>query len=170
MSGRALHIRLKRHADGSASITCTRGDGTVTWQRQKGQLGAVFPPHDLTHYAVETTLGCRSAFYGLMADGWEIGDFAAPWPRGELSEEAREVELFVGCLDTERRQLTRWTAEELNAHARVAVSASRFSGLRHRELTDDQLQAIRALRDDLLRRWHALSAGESLELMFEHSS
>ncbi len=76
------------------------------------------------------------------------------------------MELFVGCLDTERRQSTGWTAEEFNAHAALAVSASRFSGLRHRALTDEQLQAIRLLRDQLLQRWHALAAGESLEVAF----
>ena len=89
----SLSIHLKRHADGSASITLTRADGTVTWQRQKGKLALVFPPHDLTHYAVETTLGYQHAFYGLVADGWDISDFAAPWPRGPVPGEGREVEL-----------------------------------------------------------------------------
>ena len=51
-----LNIRLKRHPDGSASITLTRADGTVTWQRQKGSLAMVFPSHDLAHYAVEHRL------------------------------------------------------------------------------------------------------------------
>ena len=48
-----LTIRLKRHPDGSASLTCTRADGSVTWQRQQGQLAIVFPPHDLTHFAID---------------------------------------------------------------------------------------------------------------------
>ena len=86
-----LVIRIKRHADGAASLSCTRADGSVTWQRQGGKLGAVFPPHDLTHFAVETTLGYRHAFFGLVADGWEIADFAAPWPRGRVPDDATEV-------------------------------------------------------------------------------
>src|SRR6059058_3092224 len=88
----AMLIRFKRHPDGSASLTCVRGDGTSTWQRQQGQLGLVFPPHDLTHYAVETTLGYRHGFYGLIEDGWNIEDFAKPWPRGPIPDEAQEVE------------------------------------------------------------------------------
>ena len=163
----ALTIRLKRHPDGSASITCTRADGTVTWQRQNGQLGAVFPPHDLTHFAVETTLGYRAGFYGLLADGWDIADFAAPWPRGEIPSEAREVELIVGCLDSERRSIDRWSAADFNAHARMYVSATRFATMHVPELTDEQLDAIRSTRNALLSRWNAVPAGESLELRFE---
>src|SRR3982751_4823753 len=98
-----LTIRLKRHPDHTASLTCTRRDGSVTWQRQRGSLGAVFPPHDLTHYAVEQTLGFQHGFYGLIADGWAIEDFAKPWPRGPIPPEAQEVELIVGFFDTERR-------------------------------------------------------------------
>ena len=167
MAAGTLTIRLKRHPDGSASITCTRGDGTVTWQRQNGKLGMVFPPHDITHYAVESTLGYRAGFYGLVADGWNIEDFAAPWPRGDIPGEAREVELIVGCLDSERRNASRWSAHEFNDHARVYVSATRFKDTPVPSLTDEQLEEIRALRDGILARWHALALGESLELAFE---
>ena len=58
-----LLIRIKKKTDGSAALSCTRADGTTTWQRQDGQLGAFFPLHDLTHYAVETVLGLPRAFY-----------------------------------------------------------------------------------------------------------
>lgn len=99
-----LTVRIKRHPDGSASLTCTRADGTTTWQRQRGGYGLVFPSHDLTHFAVESTLGYAHGFYGLIADGWDIDDFAAPWPRGPISHEALEAELIVGFFDTERRE------------------------------------------------------------------
>jgi hypothetical protein len=161
-----LNIRIKRHPDGSASITCTRADGSVTWQRQNGQLGAVFPPHDITHFAVETTLGYREGFYGLVADGWDIANFAAPWPRGEIPPEAREVELIVGCLDSERRSIDRWSAELFNEHARIYVSSTRFSDMAVPVLTDEQLDAVRALRNSLIARWVALQPGESLDLSF----
>ena len=62
-----LVIRIKKKSDGSAALTCTRADGTVTWQRQDGQLGTFFPLHDLTHYAVERVLDLPRAFYGLLA-------------------------------------------------------------------------------------------------------
>lgn len=100
----ALTIRIKRHADGSASLRCSRADGTATWQRQRGGYALVFPSHDLTYYAVETTLGYAHGFFGLIADGWDISDFSMPWSRGPLPPEALEVELIVGLFESERRQ------------------------------------------------------------------
>lgn len=94
-----LLIRLKRSTDGTAALSCMRADGTVTWQRQTAALSGFFPPHDLTHYAVESTLGYRHGFFGLVADGWDISDFAAPWPRGRLPVEALEVEMAVGVVE-----------------------------------------------------------------------
>ena len=106
-----LTIRIKKNTDGTAALSCTRADGTVTWQRQQGAQGLFFPRHDLTHYAVETVLEYRSAFYGLIATGWNISDFGPPWPRGQMPEEAGVAELIVGFLDAERASQARWSAE-----------------------------------------------------------
>lgn len=165
-----LLIRFKRHPDESASITCTRRDGSVTWQRQRGQLGAVFPPHDLTHFAVETTLGYRQGFYGLLTAGWEIADFAKPWPRGPIPPEALEVELIIGVFDAERRQMARWSAEEFADHAANYVASraatKHEAALVPRVLTQNEIDAVRQRRDTLLAQWSALGAGEEMVLEF----
>lgn len=164
-----LLIRIKRHADGAASLSCTRGDGTVTWQRQNGQLGGVFPPHDLTHYALETALGYRRAFYGLIAEGWELSDFAPPWPRGRPPEEAREVELLVVLFDNTRRGAV-GDAKELTEEGENILAASRHAGKQGvPRLTDEQIATVRALRAELIARWNAVAPGESMELVFERS-
>jgi hypothetical protein len=166
----ALRIRLKRHADSSASLTCTRRDGSVTWQRQHGPTALVMPAHDLTHFAVESTLGFRHGFYGLLADGWEITDFATPWPRGPIPDEALVVELIVGFFDAERRQGEVMTAEAFAVQAaqyvasREAVGKTIPQGLRR--LSDDELERVRALRDALLSRWATVSASGELDLEF----
>lgn len=162
-----LRIRLKCHPDGSASLTCTRSDGSTTWQRQNGSTALALPAHDLTHYAVETTLRYRQGFYGLVADGWNVEDFSAPWSRGPIPMAALEVELIVGFFDAERRSGERWTAEEFNAHAEKFVAGSRSSGkVPAPVLSDDDIARVRATRDALLARWFALQPGESLELVF----
>lgn len=120
-----LRIQLKRMADGCAALTCTRADGTVIWQRQSGQRGLVFPTHDLTHYAVETVLGYEHGFYGLLSAGWEFGDFSAPWPRGPIPAEAREVELVVGLFEVERRMGGGWTAAELRAQGELYAASQK---------------------------------------------
>jgi hypothetical protein len=166
-----LVIRFKRHPDGTSSLACVRRDGTSTWQRQQGSLGLVFPPHDLTHYAVETTLGYHHGFYGLIADGWNIEDFAKPWPRGAIPQEAQEVELIVGFFDTERRSFAQMTEAEFNDHAEryVAAQKSRKPGavcIAPPRLTTKQIEAVRHSRADVLSRWGRLSPGETLELNF----
>jgi hypothetical protein len=53
-----------------------------------------FPLHDLTHYAVETVLGFRRGFYGLVANGWDFADSA----RRELPDDAGSAELVASLL------------------------------------------------------------------------
>ena len=163
----SLRIRIKKNADGSAALTLVRADGTSTWQRQLGPQGRFFPLHDLTHYAVETVLGFRRGFYGLVAEGWDVGDFAAPWPRGRIPAEAGEAELIVGFLDTERASGGYWSAEEFNA--RAADYMSQHGGEWTRLLTDAQLDRVRDRRRELFSRWNTLPTGEALELDFASS-
>lgn len=162
-----LRIRLKRHPDLSASLTLTRRDGSATWQRQKGSLALVFPQHDLTHYAVESTLGFGGAFYGLVADGWEISDFATPWARGPIPVEARDVEMLVGLFDGMRPDRAAWDADEINRQLRRLVDDSRFAQrVVPRVLTDADVAAVRQLRHSLLERWGATGPGDAIELEF----
>ena len=161
-----LTIRLAKHVDG-ATLTCVRRDGSMTWQRQRGSAAAFFPRHDLTHYAVESVLGYRRGFYGLLADGWNIGDFGAPWPRGPIPEDADPAEIIVGLLDAERASMagggSPWTAAELSQQAAVFYDA-RGLDARPPVVTDEQLLAIRTLLAKLFAQWDALAAGECLEI------
>jgi hypothetical protein len=158
-------IRIKKHADGRASLTCTRPDGSATWQRQEGAQAGFFPRHDLTHYAVETTLGHRRGFYGLVAEGWDLGDFGAPWPRGPLPGDMDPSEQYVGYFDLERATGVPFTAADFNEkarqfHAEHGMAAPSL-------ITDEDLDRIRATMLDLFARWAAVPPGESLELSFE---
>ena len=160
-----LSIRIKKKTDGAAALSCTRADGSTTWQRQEGPLGRFFPLHDLTHYAVETVLGFDRAFYGLLAEGWDITRFAEPGMNRQLPEEAELAEVLVGFLDTERASGTRGTAEDFNWKIRTYYDAHGTPTPTFR-MTDDQLDRSRALRADLFARWHAVPPGDSLEQSF----
>jgi hypothetical protein len=163
-----LKIRLKRRADGSAALTCEREDGSVTWQRQEGSIGLVFPSHDLTHYAVESALGYDHGFFGLVADGWDISDFASPWSRGPIPPEALEVELIVGLLDMQRLMNADWTAAELLEQGKLYVE-SRSTKAPLPALTQEMFTRVCDLRRDVFARYAAVSPGDTLELVFDRS-
>jgi hypothetical protein len=95
--------------------------------RNRAKHAAHFALHDLTHYAVETALGYRRGFFGLIAEGWDIEETTGETPRGSLPPEALEVERIVGLLDSERASGTLWSAEE-------------FSGFAPRVLSETEIQ------------------------------
>jgi hypothetical protein len=111
---------------------------------------------------VESVLGFDQAFFGLIAAGWDIDDFAKPGASGRLPPQALLAEHIVGILDRERALPKPLTAAELNE----AVIASLSPADRVQPLTESQLAAIRALRDSLEARWQRLRAGGTLEIEF----
>jgi hypothetical protein len=164
-----LVIRIKKKTDGAAVLSCVRADGSVTWQRQERHVAAFFPFHDLTHYAVETVLGFRRAFYGLVAEGWDISSFDAPRLTERLPSEALLTELIVGLFDAERTSGVDSDAGEFNWKIDTYLDANQLAPTPFR-MTDDVLARIRSRRDELFARWRAVPAGESLELTLAFDS
>jgi hypothetical protein len=164
-----LSIRIKKKNDGSAALSCIRANGTSTWQRQDGQLGAFFPLHDLTHYAVETTLGFRRAFYGLIAEGWELDFFAESGLSKRLPEDAVLAEVIVGFFDLERATGVRAAADDFNWKIQAFFTDKDLPSPTF-HVTDDGLDRIRELSGELFRRWRELPPGQALELSFDRAA
>lgn len=164
-----LLIRIKKKSDGSAALTCERADGTVTWQRQDGKLGAFFPLHDLTHYAVETVFGFRRAFYGLLVEGWDLSTFGEPGTKARLTQDAHLAELIVGFFDLERITKHAADANDFNEKIRAYLADSALPPTTL-HVTDDHLRRVREMREELFSRWRAIPAGETLELPFDTSA
>ncbi len=157
-------IRIKKNKDGRTSLSCTRADGTVTWQRQEGKQAAFFPKHDLTHCAVESVLGQHQGFYGLVAAGWDFSDFGTPWPRGKLPADANVSEMIVGFFDIERQSGETNSAEELNR--KIAEYCAEHHLPPRRDLSEEDLTAIRKRREELFAQWDAVLPGDALEIPF----
>ncbi len=147
-----LRIEMTKDRDGAVVLRCSREDGSVTWQTQRRHADH-FALHDLTHYAVETTLSYRRGFFGLIAEGWAVNDTTGKGVRGPLPAEAIEVERIVGLFDAERGAGTLWTTEEFNETA-------------PRSLTHDEIHNVRRLRARLFSDWAAVPPGGKLELTF----
>jgi hypothetical protein len=161
---RQLVIRIKKGADGRTALSCNRPDGTTTWQRLEGARAAFFPGHDLTHFAVETTLGYEKGFFGLVAGGWDLSDFGSPWPRGPLPAEANLAEMVVGFFDRERQSGDIGSATELNQI--ISEYCAKTSLPTGEQLAEDDLWRVRRKRGELFAQWKSLPPGEALELTF----
>ena len=157
-----LIVRIKKKTDGAAALSCERADGSVTWQRQDGQLGRFFPLHDLTHFAVESVLGFRAAFYGLIASGKDITDTE----QRPVPEQAHLAEVIVGFFDVERATGVLGDAGDFNWKITSYFSDKGLPVPAFR-MTDDQIAAIRRRRAELFEQWQAVPSGETLELRFE---
>lgn len=155
-----LQLRLKKGKDGRiASFALARADGSVTVQRS---VQPFFPVHDLTHYAVESTLRLRRGFYGLVCDGWNFEDFGSPWPRGPLPADLDPVEEIVGLFDLERATGHEISADDVNDL--LASFYAKRPGTPPRVLTQGELDGIRRRVHDYSARWQSLPNGETLVL------
>ena len=161
----AFRIRFVRRADGAVVLELCRPDGTSTWQKRAGPTAEFFVTHDLTHFAVESTLGFRHGFFGLIAEGWDLDDFGTPWPRGPLPPEAAVVEAIVGCFDVQRGAREPLSSAQCNTSTRTYCAAH---GLPEpREVTEEELARVWKLLGDQIARWRATPNGGEMELTFE---
>jgi hypothetical protein len=161
-----LRVQLSKHADGGAVLRCVRRDGSATWQRHDGPRAAFFPFHDLTHLAVESVLGFRQGFFGLLANGWNLEDTGGKGTRGRLPGEAEVVEHVVGLFDQGRAGAADpLSAAELNEVLAGYVAQGRFAAAR--TVTDPELAAVRACIAELHHQWVGVPPGGTLELAFD---
>ena len=142
-----MRIEITKRGDGGGVLRCVRGDGSVTWQKQGGRNAGFFALHDLTHFAVESVLGVRRGFFGLIAEGWDVEDTTGKGARGALPGEAVEVERIVGLLDAERGSGVVLTVDEFG-------------------LTEQEIARVRARRGELFAQWKTVEAGGVMELQW----
>ena len=156
-----MRVQITKKSDGSGVLRCVRADGSVTCQKQTDRHAAFFSLHDLTHFAVETTLGFRRGFFGLIAEGWDIEDTTGKGARGPLPPEAGEAEMIVGLFSAERAGGVIWTVDEFNESAAMVGT---------RKLSFDEIVRVKKKRSELFQQWSAVEPGETLELAFEISA
>ena len=153
-----MRVQITKRADGAGVLRCVRADGSVTWQKQTDRHAAFFALHDLTHFAVETTLGLHRGFFGLIAEGWDIEDTTGKGARGPLPPEAGEAEQLVGLFFAERASGVIWTVDEFNEFATM-------NGVR--QLSFDEIVRVKKKRSELIQQWSAVAPGATLELQYE---
>lgn len=156
-----LTVQITKRADGASVLRCVRADGSATWQKQD-RHASFFALHDLTHFAVESTLGFQNGFFGLIDKGWDIDDTTGKGAPGRLPPEAIAVEHIVGLLDSELAGDVILAVEEFNRLA--AAQMANLYDSAPRMLSDEELQRVRARCSELFWQWRELPPGSTLEL------
>ncbi len=160
-----MKILFTKRKNGSASLRCIRADGSETWDNIKHPVMVV---HDLIHYVVETELGFRRAFYGLLAEGHDISSFSLPRAQRPkelqpalLPQEAHQAEVLVGLLQSERIDGAAYPS-----FAATLVNVCMLKNVPPPSLSDATLDNLRTRSVQLCNQWQALSEKETLSLEF----
>lgn len=142
-------------------LTCKRKDGSITWRH----VIPFFIGHDLSHFAVESTVPLKKAFFGLVAEGIDISAFDLPREQRnfQLTEEAILAEHLVNLLTIELSQGKMENFLELFATIYDEQVGTSF----HKIITGEKLEEIRGKLNVLMQQWQALAETESMTLIFE---
>src|SRR5262249_15442521 len=105
-----LNVQFTRGKDKKDVLSVVREDGSRSWQHQTAGI----PAHDLTHFAGGLTFGLRNAFFGLVAQGWDITRLTDRDVRAILPPEGLWTEFVVGLVQTERFATEPFSAADFN--------------------------------------------------------
>lgn len=161
-----LRLQFKKQRDQSAVLTFFRTDGTSTYTKIRPGLEV----HDLAHYVVETVLGFKEAFYGLINQGYTVPDFERPRdqrPTALIPEnmpvEALQTEFIVNQL-----QIELYNSGEQKEFLSLLEQAMSERGLSFPvALTADKVTVMREELQHLVAQWRTLEVGHVLELSME---
>jgi hypothetical protein len=165
IEGKRLVMIIRMRKSGHLSvITCARDDGSVTYQ--KTRHAGFFPRHDLMHYAVESSLGLKESFYGLIAGGWSLEAFTEPGVSRRLPLEAKQTELMVGEIDRLVMFHEPVLAGPFHSFMQQATGGKAMST----PLTQGQLDTIVNTFNSLHSAYLALEEGQEMTLVFPEAS
>ena len=156
-----MEISFTKKGVNTQIISCRRMDGTITWMH----IDSFFIIHDICHYAVESALKFKNAFYGMLASGIAIADFEMPKEKRtfHLTEEAIYTEQIVNLLTIEysQRPMENFldTLNEICHKMAIPLALT--------VLDQTKLLQIRLSVELLMKRWDLLPEGETITLIFE---
>jgi len=154
-------LQITKHSDKPHIISYRRDDGTTTWMKADD----FFVQHDLSHFAIEKTLGYSTAFMGMLNNGMDIKDFENREKRLRLTITAE------ACYAENMANLFLMEAARDKFDDFNAVLASAFTNMQQPietpVLTETELNAVRQYLKTLLAQWRQLTPGQTMTLSFE---
>lgn len=155
-----MELRITKHADKAHTLLYRRDDGTETWMK----ADEFFVRHDLSHYALEKTLGYHTAFMGMLNAGMDIKAFENRSERRSiaLTDQAVQAENMANLflMEQTQGQLDDFNGVLSGSFKDMGTSTSATP------LTAGQLDSIRSLLAQLLADWKAMEPGQTITLEF----
>lgn len=159
-----MQLTFTKHNPSKFTLQATRPDGSKTWVNHQHDFLLI---HDLVHFAVERELDLGESFYGQVAAGNDMSDFADKDKRDEIyaslkSDEAIVTEHIVSLIQTEKNdgKLFGNFEEELEKILSDQNLNFRPIHLKHK------IENIRTFVNILLDRWDNLAYQDSMKLDF----
>ena len=157
-----MMIRFTKGIGKPDVLTCIRDDGSSTWSPLHNAK------HDFGHYAVESTLGWQEAFFGLLAQGWDIADFGCPdaatGRKPAVPVQALQAEVLAGLLDIQRLSDFALTFVDL---ADLFACACHGLNVTLPALSPVQWEDIQTCLSDLLLCWHGTPPGQTFGVFWK---
>ena len=154
-----MEILFTKNISGDHILSCKRKNGSVSWKH----VSSFFIIHDLCHFAVETLMPLKKAFYGMVAAGTDISDFDLPKDQRkfELTEEALFAEQLVNMLTIEYSQ------GRMENFIEIFTSINDAGSNKALPIDDILLEKTRNLFNQLIQKWNSLKDSETMTLSFE---
>ena len=151
-------LQLTKNINKPHIIKYIRDNGTNTWMYGDD----FFVRHDLSHYAIEKTLGYTTAFNGMINNGMDIKDFEHREKRKvmHITDEGWYAENMANLflIEIAQGQLDDFNAVQQGAFESLQTKFPKIT------LAGGMINGIRTYLRELLQKWDELTAGETLEL------
>lgn len=155
-----MKIQIKKRNNSKHVISYLR-DGLETYWIEADNFLVL---HDLCHFAIETTLGYKTAFWGLIASGINPNVFENKEKRDalELSNEAWYAEHLANLFLIE---YTQGRFENINEIFKQCMQ-EHSSNVAMKQFSDTEIKAIRISLDQIIEKWKNIENDNLLSLEF----
>ena len=162
----SFRIEIKKEVNKTSTLKCIRNDGSITYSK----IQVDFEIHDIAHYVVEKQLQLKNAFYGLLAQGYQINDFGLP--KDERPEALQSQNLPAEALATEHL-VNLLTIDFMQTDVKMDISKSLNEILTENNLsfpekvTAEKILLMKKELAVLMVKWKGLQYNQTLEMILE---
>ncbi|MBS1666556.1 MAG: hypothetical protein JST58_04190 [Bacteroidetes bacterium] len=155
-----MELQVTKNQGKPHVILYRRDDSTTTWMHADD----FFVMHDLSHFAIEKTLGYTEAFMGMLNRGMDIKEFESREKRLQLTI-APEAVFAENMANLFLMEIVQGNLEDFNQTLGQSFK-SMGKELNPPVLLDHEIHSIRDYLRKLIDDWKNLEMGKTLILSF----